>query len=50
MTKLICLQNPTDVWLSGGTIFPSIELQVVNDDRQAEIFTAQPLEPEPSVS
>jgi hypothetical protein len=42
-------QTPTVFWLGGGTIFLSfLNVQGVNDARQTEIHTAEPLVPDPS--
>jgi len=40
------LHTPIEFWLGGGTICPSY--RGVNDVRQTEIHTAEPLVPEPS--
>ena len=45
LSRVIWLQTPTVFWLSGGNI--SLR-HGVNDARQTEIHTAEPLVPEPS--
>ena len=44
------VQTITAFWLGGGTISPRFNLHGVNDVRQTEIQTAEPLVPEPSAS
>ena len=40
--------DPTVFWLCGGTILSAVECTWVNDVRQMEIHTAEPLVPESS--
>ena len=48
---MIWLQNPTVFWLGEGTISLSyLNIHKVNDVRQTEIHTAEPLVPESSAS
>jgi len=44
---VIWLQTVTVFWLGGGTISLLLNIHGVNDLRQAEIHTAQPLLPGP---
>jgi len=51
MTKVIWLQTPTAFWLGGGgTLSPRLNVHGVNDVRQTEIHTTEPLVPEPRAS
>jgi len=43
MRKVIRLQAPTEFWLGGGTISQFFNVHGVNDGRQIEIHTAEPL-------
>ena len=46
---MIWLQTPTVFWMSGGTFFSQLlNVHGVNDVRQTEIPTAEPLVPQPS--
>jgi len=49
MRKVIWLQTHTVCWQDEKKILSAIELHGVNDGRQTEIHTAQPLVSEPSV-
>jgi hypothetical protein len=48
MRRVIWLQIATVFWLGGGTISQLLQTREVNDVRQTEIHTAEPLVPEPS--
>jgi len=45
---MIWLQIPTVFWLGGETISQPLNIHGVNDVRQREIHTAEPLLPEPN--
>jgi hypothetical protein len=45
---VIWLQTHTVFWLGGGIISQLLNVHEVNDVRQTEIHTAEPLVPEPS--
>ena len=45
---MIWLETLTVFWLGGGTISQPLNIHGVNDVRQREIHTAEPLLPEPS--
>ena len=47
---MIWLQTPTAFWLGGGTVSPRLNVHGINDVRQTETHTAEPLIPEPSAS
>jgi hypothetical protein len=49
MTKVIWLHTATVFWVGGGTISLSCSIYWVNEVRQTEIHTAEPLVHEPSV-
>ena len=44
------MQTPTAFWLGGGTVSPRLNVHGINDVRQTETHTAEPLIPEPSAS
>ena len=47
--RILWLQTTIEFWLGGGTIFlSSLNIHGVNDVRQTEILTAEPLGPESS--
>ena len=47
---MIWLQTPTVFWLGGGTISPRLNVHGINDVRQTDMHTAEPLVPEPIAS
>jgi hypothetical protein len=48
MRRVIWLQIATVFWLGGGTISQLLHIHEVNDVRQTEMHTAEPLVPEPN--
>jgi hypothetical protein len=48
MRMVICLWTPTIFWIGGRTTSQLLNVHNVNDVRQIEVHTAEPLVPGPS--